>query len=56
MKFDDLIDESEGLMVRIKRISDNKQFVLPLADLKLTDKHSLNYQLIHDYAVWYVNY
>jgi hypothetical protein len=56
MHFDEIIDDSEGLMVSVKRISDKKQFVLPLADLKVKDKKSPNYQLIDDYAVWYVNY
>ena len=56
MSFDDQIDDKDGLMVKVKRISDNKQFVLPLADLKVTDSGSPNHELIHDYAVWYVNY
>lgn len=56
MAFDDQIDDKNGLMVKVKRISDSKQFVLPLADLKVTDKTSQNHGLIHDYAVWYVNY
>lgn len=56
MSFDDQIDDKDGLMVKVKRISDNKQFVLPLADLKVIDNNSPNHQLIHDYAVWYVNH
>ena len=54
--FDEQIGDMEGLMVKVKRISDRKQFVLPLADLKATDKKSPNYKLINDYAVWFVNY
>lgn len=53
MSFDDQIDDNNGLMVKVKRISDSKQFVLPLADLKVTDKTSPNHELIHDYVVWY---
>ena len=45
-----------GLFVDVKRISDNKKFTLPLADLKASDQHSDNYQLLDDYAVWFVNY
>jgi hypothetical protein len=56
ISFDDQIEDMYGLMVKVKRISDRKQFVLPLADLKATDKKSPNYQLIDDYAVWHVNY
>jgi hypothetical protein len=36
------IDEWYGLSVRVRRLSDKKQFVLPLADLKSTDKKSKN--------------
>ena len=56
ISFDDQIEDMEGLMVKVKRISDRQHFVLPLADLKATAKKSPNYQLIHDYAVWHVNY
>lgn len=56
ISFDDQIDKNDGLMVKVKRISDLKQFVLPLTDLKVSDVNSHNHQLIHDYAVWYVNY
>lgn len=56
MSFDDQIDDKDGLMVKVKRIADNKPFVLPLADLKVTDNNSPNHQLIHDYAVWHINY
>ena len=55
MSFGDEAEETDGLMVKLKRLSDRKQFVLPLADLKVIDKTSSNHELIHDYAVWYVN-
>lgn len=55
MSFDDQLDYEEGLMVKAKRISDNRQFILPLVDLKVTDKKSPNHQLVHDYALWFVN-
>lgn len=56
ISFDEQIEDREGLMAKVKRISDRRQFVLPLADLKATNKKSPNYQLIDDYAVWFVNY
>jgi len=56
ISFEDLIDYTEGLIVKVKRISDKKQFELPLADLKATDTNSQNYQLLDDYSVWYINY
>lgn len=56
MSFDNQIDDKNGLMVKVKRLSDSKPFVLPLADLKVTEKTSSNHELVHDYAVWYVNH
>lgn len=53
--FDSTIDEHYGILVKVKRISDKKIFVLPLADLKTKDKDSKNYQLIDDFAAWFVN-
>ena len=52
---DDIDDEYDGIFVNVQRLSDKKQFVLPLADLKSTDKKSKNYQLLDDYSVWFVN-
>ena len=49
------VDEWYGLLVRVQRLSDKKKFVLPLADLKSTDKKSKNYQLLDDHSVWFVN-
>lgn len=56
MSFDDQIADKDGLMIKVKRLSDGKQFVLPLADLKVISNSSQNNQLVHDYAVWFVNY
>ena len=53
--FDDEISEDEGLLAEVRRTSDRKPFVLPLADLKATDEQSGNYQVLHDYSVWFVN-
>ena len=52
---DDIDDEYDGIFVNVQRISDKKKFVLPLADLKSTDRKSKNYQLLDDYSVWFVN-
>lgn len=56
IKFEDEIDENIGLLVKVRRTSDKKQFVLPLADLKATDEKHSNYQLLNDYSVWFVNW
>ncbi len=56
IKFEDGIDdEYDGIFVHVQRISDKRKFVLPLADLKSTDRKSKNYQLLDDYSVWFVN-
>ncbi len=52
---DNLDDWEEGILVAVRRESDRKKFVLPLADLKATNKKSQNYQLLDDYSVWFVN-
>jgi hypothetical protein len=55
LRFEEEYDPYAGLAVRVKRVSDNKQFVLPFAHLKATEKQSKNYQLLDDYVVWFVN-
>jgi len=52
---DDIDDEYDGIFVHVQRVSDKRKFVLPLADLKSTDRKSKNYQLLDDYSVWFVN-
>jgi hypothetical protein len=46
----------ESIFVNVKRISDNKKFALPLADLKSVDKDSINFQLLEDFLMWFWNY
>ena len=53
--FEDASDPYDGLAVKVKRVSDSKRFVLPLAHLKATEKPSNNAQLLDDYVVWFVN-
>lgn len=55
LNFDD-VKSRFGIMVNVRRASDKKTFVLPLADLKATNKQSKNYQLLDDYVTWFVNY
>jgi hypothetical protein len=54
--FDDYVDDMRGIFVKVKRISDKKKFVLPLADVEGIEKRSESASLLHDYAVWQVNY
>ncbi|MGD0899312.1 MAG: hypothetical protein ABR915_15855 [Thermoguttaceae bacterium] len=45
----------EDTVAHVRRKSDGKEFDLGLAELRVTDKKSPNFQLIDDYAVWLVN-
>ncbi len=56
LRFEDAYDPYTGLAVTVKRVSDSKRFVLPLAHLKATEKPSNTAQLLDDYVVWFVNY
>ena len=47
--------EHGDITAHVKRISDGKEFVLALSELKATDKQSKDYQLLDDYSVWFVN-
>jgi hypothetical protein len=55
-RFEDLIDEDTGILVKVKRVNDNQRFILDLASLKAVDETSKNYMLLDDYSVWFVNY
>ena len=52
----DEIDDWKGICVKVKRLSDNSKFELPLWDLKVVDENSSNYLLISDYSSWMTNY
>jgi len=56
LNFEDAYDPYDGLAVKVKRVSDSKRFVLPLANLKALEKPSSNAQLLDDYVVWFVNW
>ena len=42
-------------VTRVRRISDSKEFVLGLSELKAIDEKSNSYQLLEDFSVWLVN-
>jgi hypothetical protein len=45
----------EDIVAHVRRNGDGKEFDLGLAELRVTNKKSLNFQLIDDYAVWLCN-
>jgi len=42
-------------VAHVRRKNDGKEFYLGLAELRVTDKKSPNFQFVDDYAVWLVN-
>jgi hypothetical protein len=56
VKFSEALSDVDGLLAEVQRVSDKKIFVLPLADLEVTDENSPNYKLIEDYLMWFLNY
>ncbi len=46
----------EDIAAQVRRKSDGKAFCLGLSELGAVDRRSSNYQLMDDYAVWFVNY
>ncbi len=52
----DNFNENDGIFVRTRRIKDNVNFVLTLADLEAVDKESQQAQLTDDYAIWFINF
>jgi hypothetical protein len=47
------VDDLYGVIVRLRH--GRRQYYLPLCELKVTDQHLPNYQLVGDYAVWFAN-
>ena len=53
---DQVQDEFYGLLVHVRRTSDQKHFCLTLSDLKATDENWKHEQILDDYSVWFVNW
>lgn len=56
LQFEDVFDLDEGIVARVLRSSDKKEFLLPLADLEACDESSPNYEFLDDYGMWFANY
>lgn len=56
IEFEERQPNEEQIFVKVERVSDKKQFSLPLDNLEAAKRKSTNYQLLDDYAVWWVNY
>jgi hypothetical protein len=56
LSFDNDIDPEDGIVVHVRRVTDQQTFILPLATLEATKKRSKNYQILNDYAVWFTTW
>lgn len=50
-----MLFQDEDIAGHVRRKSDGKEFQLGLAEIKVVNKKSSNYQLLRDFAVWFVN-
>ena len=50
-----MLFHGEDIAAHVRRISDGKEFILGLSELKSTIKKSPNHQLIEDFGCWLVN-
>ncbi len=55
-RFKDSVHHDEGILVEVKRLSDHKEFVLPLVDLVTSDEDSRNNEFLDDYSTWFINH
>ena len=55
-RFKDSVHPEEGIFVSVQRLTDRKEFLLPIVDLAASDAASPNNQLLDDYAIWFLNY
>jgi len=51
-----IIDDLYGIIAKVRRISDNKLFELPLWDLETADKQDSSTSLLKAYSFWMTNY
>lgn len=49
-------NEYTGVYANVIRISDHKTFHIPLEDLEVCDEKIAQWQVIEDYAAWFVNF
>ena len=56
VEFEELNPNEEQIFVKVERASDKKPFSLPLDNLEASKRRSKNFQLLEDYASWWVNY
>ncbi len=56
MSIEDEIEDRWKLLVRVKRLTDRKFFVIPLCDLRPKDESLDEYLILRDYSSWITNF
>ena len=54
--FEEKPNENNGILAKVQRVRDKKQFVIGLDWLETVTEKSPNHLLLEDYSMWYVNY
>jgi hypothetical protein len=54
--FEEKPEENEGIIAKIRRVTDQKEFVIGLDWLEPVAEKSPDHLLLEDYSMWYVNY
>jgi len=57
----ELLENSEddlfGLLGKVKLLSDERKIsMIPLCDLRAVNNRSENFEILNDYAAWFINY
>ena len=48
------VDPERGILARICRSSDGREYTLPLAELECCEDHSPNSELVEDFSRWFM--
>ena len=54
-ELDEEIDSDRGILARVSRSSDGREFTLPLAELECCEDDTLNSELVEDFARWFMH-
>jgi len=55
LEFEEEILEHRGIMAKVCRSSDGREFALPLAELECCDEDSPNNELVEDFTRWFMH-
>lgn len=50
------LTEEQGLIVEVKRLADQRIFLIPLVDLDVSNRKMKEHRLVDDYSSWFANF